>query len=81
MVIVIGATHAHDAASDRYAWCDKEAKTMCYVVMLKGLGKVVMTERVFMAEKDAKRYAKAHNADPAESERGYFFIERCPFEK
>lgn len=54
---------------------------MCYVVMLKGLGKVVMTERVFMAEKDAKRYAKAHNADSAESERGYFFIERCPFEK
>ncbi|MDC4184552.1 hypothetical protein MK904_00380 [Loigolactobacillus coryniformis] len=54
---------------------------MCYVVMLKGLGKVVMTERVFMSEKGAKRYAKAHNADPAESERGYFFIERCPFEK
>lgn len=60
---------------------NEEAMAMCYIVMLKGLGKVVMTERVFMAEKDAKRYAKAHNADPAESERGYFFIERCPFEK
>lgn len=54
---------------------------MCFIVMLKGLGKVVMSERVFMSERAAKRYANSHNADPAENERGYFFIERCPFEK
>jgi hypothetical protein len=50
---------------------------MCYVVMLKGLGKTVTSERVFMDYDQAKRYAKHCNEDLIEAERGYFYVEKC----
>lgn len=50
---------------------------MCYVVMLKGLGKTAMSEHVFTDYDQAKRYAKHCNEDLIESERGYFYVEKC----
>jgi hypothetical protein len=50
---------------------------MCYVVMLKGLGKTVTSERVFVDYDQAKRYAKHCNEDLIEAERGYFYVEKC----
>ena len=50
--------------------------SMYYVVMVRTMSKMIMSDRVFINEKDARRYCQINNL-AKDNLRGYFYIEKC----
>lgn len=49
---------------------------MYYVVMVRTMSKIIMSDRVFVNEKDARRYCQINNL-AKDNPRGYFYVEKC----
>lgn len=50
--------------------------SMYYVVMVRTMSKMIMSDRVFVNEKDARRYCQINNL-AKDNPRGYFYVEKC----
>ena len=50
--------------------------SMYYVVMVRTMSKMIMSDRVFINEKDARNYCQINNL-AKENPRGYFYVEKC----